>query len=62
MAVLARTNAQLTILQTVMSKNMIPYDVVNGVMFTELPEIKLLISYLKLALHEGDSSAFFVCI
>ena len=58
MAVLARTNAQLTILQTVMSKNMIPYDVVNGVMFTELPEIKLLISYLKLALHEGDNSAF----
>ncbi len=58
MAVLARTNAQLTILQTVMSKNMISYDVVNGVMFTELPEIKLLISYLKLALHEGDSSAF----
>lgn len=58
MAVLARTNAQLTILQTVMSKNMIPYDVVNGVMFTELPEIKLLISYLKLALYEGDNSAF----
>ena len=57
-AILSRTNAQLTFVQTVMSEYGIPYDVVNGSMFTDLPENKLLISYLKLALHEGDNAAF----
>lgn len=57
-AVLARTNAQLTKLQADLKKNLIPYEVVNGMEFTELPEIKLLISYLKLALYDNDNAAF----
>lgn len=57
-AVLARTNAQLTKLQADLKKNLIPYEVVNGMEFTELPEIKLLISYLKLALYDNDNVAF----
>ena len=57
-AVLARTNAQLTKLQADLKKNLIPYEVVNGMEFTELPEIKLLISYLKLALYNNDNAAF----
>lgn len=57
-AVLARTNAQLTKLQVDLKKNLIPYEVVNGMEFTELPEIKLLISYLKLALYDNDNAAF----
>lgn len=57
-AVLTRTNAQLTKLQADLKKNLIPYEVVNGMEFTELPEIKLLISYLKLALYDNDNTAF----
>ena len=57
-AVLARTNAQLTKLQADLKKNLIPYEVVNVMEFTELPEIKLLISYLKLALYNNDNAAF----
>ena len=57
-AVLTRTNAQLTKLQADLKKNLIPYEVVNGMEFTELPEIKLLISYLKLALYDNDNAAF----
>ena len=57
-AVLTRTNAQLTKLQAGLRKEKIAYDVVNGTDFTELPEIKLLISYLKLALYDNDNEAF----
>lgn len=57
-AVLTRTNAQLTKLQAGLRKEKITYDVVNGTDFTELPEIKLLISYLKLALYDNDNEAF----
>lgn len=57
-AILSRTNAQLTILQSVLHEKLIPFDVVNGMLFTELPEIKLLLSYLKLSLYENDNNAF----
>ena len=57
-AVLARTNAQLTKVQSVLHEQSIPFDIVNGSLFTDLPEIKLLISYLKLALYENDNESF----
>lgn len=57
-AILARTNAQLTKLQSIFHERLIPYNIVNGSLFTTLPEIKLLISYLKLALYENDNESF----
>lgn len=57
-AILARTNAQLTKIQSTFHKKLIPFSIVNGSLFTDLPEIKLLISYLKLALYENDNESF----
>lgn len=56
--VLARTNAQLTKFQSVLQEQDIPFNVVNGSVFTELPEIKLLLSYLKLALNTDNDETF----
>ena len=39
-------------------KKLIPFSIINGSLFTDLPEIKLLISYLKLALYENDNESF----
>lgn len=57
-AILARTNAQLQKLETSLHNNNISFDVVGGNLFTYLPEIKLIISYLKLVIHQNDNSAF----
>ena len=57
-AILARTNAQLQKLQTSLHDDGIKYDVVGGNVFTELPEIKLIIGYLKLALYNNDNDSF----
>lgn len=57
-AILARTNAQLTKIQSAFHEKLIPFSIVNGSLFTDLPEIKLLISYLKLALYENDNESF----
>lgn len=57
-AILSRTNAQLQKMEASLHDKKIPFDVVNGSYFIELPEIKLLISYLKLALHENDNKSF----
>lgn len=57
-AILARTNAQLQKFEMELHKNIIPFEVVDGQLFTDLPEIKLILSYFKLALHENDNSAF----
>ena len=57
-AVLARTNAQLAKIQTVFQDKNIPFEVVNGTIFTESPEIKLLLSYLRLALNTSDDESF----
>lgn len=57
-AILARTNAQLTKIQSTFHEKLIPFSIVNGSLFTNLPEIKLLISYLKLALYENDNESF----
>ena len=57
-AILARTNAQLQKLEATLHSSNIAFDIVDGKVFTDLPEIKLLISYLRLALHENDNEAF----
>lgn len=57
-AILARTNAQLQKLESTLHSANIAFDIVDGKVFTDLPEIKLIISYLKLALHENDNEAF----
>lgn len=57
-AILARTNAQLQKLEATLHSDNIAFDIVDGKVFTELPEIKLIISYLRLALHENDNEAF----
>ncbi len=57
-SVLARTNAQLQKLESVLHSKNISFDIVDGKLFTDLPEIKLIVSYLRLALHENDNEAF----
>ena len=57
-AILARTNAQLGKVQTVFHEYQIPFDVVEGTLLTDLPEIKLLMAYLKLSLDETDNQMF----
>lgn len=57
-AVLARTNAQLQKVETELHSNNIAFDVVDGVLFSEQPEIKLLLSYFRLALYENDNASF----
>lgn len=57
-AVLARTNGQLTKVESVFHKTQLPFNVVDGKALTELPEIKILISYLRLSMYENDKEAF----
>lgn len=57
-AILSRTNAQLQKLETTLHNADIAFDIVDGKLFTDLPEIKLIISYLRLAEHENDNEAF----
>ena len=57
-AILARTNAQLQKLEATLHSANIAFDIVDGKVFTDLPEIKLIISYLRLALYENDNEAF----
>lgn len=57
-AILSRTNAQLQKFETTLHNKNIPFGIVDGRLFTELPEIQLLISYLKLADDTSDNTAF----
>ena len=57
-AVLSRTNAQLSAIQTAFSDKDIPFEVVGGSSYYELPEIKIFIEYLKLATNHNNNSAF----
>ena len=47
-AILARTNAQLQKLESTLHDEDIAFEIVDGKTFTELPEIKLIISYFSL--------------
>lgn len=57
-AILSRTNAQLGAFQSAFAKYGIPFTVIGGSPFYELPEIKLLLSYLALAYDNKDDEAF----
>ena len=57
-AILARTNAQLQKLENVLHKSDIPFDIIDGSVFTDLSEIRLILSYLKLSLNENDNESF----
>lgn len=57
-AILSRTNAQLQYFEGAFAKNKIPYITFNDTTFIDKPEIKLVISYIKLAHNTKDNSAF----
>lgn len=57
-SILARTNAQLQKFESTLYDNNIPYDIVNGNLFTDQPEIKLIVSYLRLSIDTDDNDAF----
>jgi DNA helicase-2/ATP-dependent DNA helicase PcrA len=57
-AILARTNAQLQKISTVFRGHNIPLEIVDGVLFTELSEVKLIMAYLKLASDINDDGSF----
>lgn len=57
-AILARTNAQLINFESAMHKQSIPYIIVDGVSFVDRKEIKIVLSYLKLACDMTDDKAF----
>lgn len=57
-AVLARTNAQLQKLEMVMYEKKVPFTIVDGSLFTEITEIKILLSYLRLAFDTEDNESF----
>ena len=57
-SILARTNAQLQKLESVLHDANINFDIVDGKLFTDLSEIKLVISYLRLSVYENDNQSF----
>ncbi len=57
-AILSRTNSQLQKIETALHSNNIVFDVVDGVLFSEQSEIKLILSYFRLALYESDNDSF----
>lgn len=57
-AILARTNAQLANFESAMHRFAVPYLIVDGVSFVDRKEIKIVLSYLKLACNLLDNKAF----
>ena len=60
-AILARTNAQLQYFESEFAKRKIPYLTYSDTSFIEKSEIKLIISYIKLAFDTKTDSAFAFC-
>lgn len=56
-AILARTNAQLLNFESSMHQRQIPYLIVDGLPFVERKEIKIVLSYLRLAYDLSDNDA-----
>ena len=57
-AILARTNAQLVNFESAMHKLSVPYTIVDGLSFIDRKEIKIVLSYLKLACDLSDNDSF----
>lgn len=58
MAVLARTNAQLMYFESYFSEMFIPYETVGGTKFSDRIEIKVILSYLRLANDTTNDDSF----
>ncbi len=56
-AILYRSNAQSRILEEVMIRNKIPYQIYGGQRFYERLEIKNVVAYLRLLVNENDDNA-----
>lgn len=56
--IIARTNSQLMIYESILSSHGIPYIIHGSVPFVDREEIKSLISYLKLIYNQNDIDAF----
>ncbi len=56
-AILYRTNAQSRIIEDVLRKNAISYNIVGGIKFYERKEIKDILAYLKLIANPADDVA-----
>ncbi len=57
-AILSRTNAQLLNFETAFHDKHIPYQIVGGISFVNRKEIKIVLSYLRLAENSTDDGAF----
>jgi DNA helicase II / ATP-dependent DNA helicase PcrA len=55
MAVLYRTNAQSRVLEDVLRRNGLPYQVIGGLRFYERKEIKDVLAYMRVVLNPNDS-------
>lgn len=56
-AVLARTNRQFEIIQKVFHDENLPFTMIDGGLFTDTPDLKLLINYLRLVYDQSDNEA-----
>ncbi|WP_054950849.1 DNA helicase PcrA [Numidum massiliense] len=57
-AILYRTNAQSRVMEEVLIKSNIPYQIVGGIRFYERKEIKDLLAYLRLVANPDDDLSF----
>jgi DNA helicase-2/ATP-dependent DNA helicase PcrA len=61
-AVLVRTNALTSALETVLREAALPYDLVGATRFFDRAEIKDVLAYLRLAVNPADTFAFERCV
>jgi DNA helicase-2/ATP-dependent DNA helicase PcrA len=57
-AILYRTNAQSRVIEEILIKSEIPYQIVGGIRFYERKEIKDIIAYLRLIANPDDDISF----
>lgn len=57
-AILYRTNAQSRVIEEVLIKSDIPYQIIGGVRFYERMEIKDILAYLRLISNPNDDTSF----
>ena len=55
MAILYRTNAQSRVMEDVLRRNGLPYQVIGGLRFYERKEIKDVLAYMRVVLNPNDS-------
>ena len=55
MAILYRTNAQSRVMEDVLRRNGLPYQVIGGLRFYERKEVKDVLAYMRVTLNPSDS-------